>query len=249
MPLRSVRRTVIRAWEGLFLALFVPLGWVVIHDLVHGIAPFDDILAHPQLYLGLLVFTASGYTLIGYVIGRREEHLRRANAVLERLSKTDKLTGLPNRRDFDDHLEREVSFAERNTTALSLVIFDLDLFKRVNDTYGHPAGDALLQMVAATLIEGRRKEDFTARVGGEEFGMLFPGVDSGQALVAAQRCLDDVRQVAFYWNGQRIAMTISAGVATLQPKEPAQSLLARADKALYSAKQQGRDRVVRALSS
>jgi diguanylate cyclase (GGDEF)-like protein len=243
MPLRAIRRTVIRAYEGLALALVVPLAWLFAHDLLHGIAPLDDIALHPWFFVATLGATAVGYGLIGYLVGRREEHLHTANARLERLSKTDKLTGLPNRRDFDDNLEREVSTSDRTETPLALVIFDLDHFKRVNDSHGHLAGDALLQMIAATLIEGRRKQDFTARIGGEEFGMILPGLELEQARLVAERCLSSVRQVAFYWNGRRIPMTVSAGVAALVPKEPPVHLLARADKALYAAKGAGRDKV------
>lgn len=242
MTLGRFRRTTVRAWEGLALAILVPLAWLVAHDLWHGISPLDDVLANPELYGGLILSTALAYGLFGYRVGQQEERLRRAAVALERLSKTDKLTGLPNRRDFDETLERELSFSARNPSPLSLVIFDLDHFKRVNDLHGHLAGDALLQMIAATLIDGRRKEDFTARIGGEEFGMLLPGLGAAQARLVAERCLASVRQVAFYWNGMRIPMTVSAGVATLAPQENGRSLLARADKALYEAKSLGRDR-------
>jgi diguanylate cyclase (GGDEF)-like protein len=173
--------------------------------------------------------------------------LRAVNARLEQLSNTDALTGLANRRLFDQGLQQEFRRARRHHLPLALLMVDVDHFKRYNDRHGHPNGDACLRRVAAALKQcAQRGTDLVARYGGEEFALLLPHVEAAEALKLAQRCLAAVDAEAIAHGDSPIApqVTLSIGVAMLgrQHREPG-DLVAAADEALYRAKQAGRHRV------
>jgi diguanylate cyclase (GGDEF)-like protein len=157
-------------------------------------------------------------------------------ATLDARARTDQLTGLANRRTWDEELPRELSRAARTDQPLSLAIIDLDRFKAYNDTHGHPAGDRLLRSVAAAWTERLRLSDILARYGGEEFAVLLPGCDPA----AAERVAETLRSAV------PGAETCSIGLVTWDGEEPGDALFARADAALYRAKDGGRDRVVAA---
>ncbi|WP_326491136.1 MULTISPECIES: GGDEF domain-containing protein [Thermus] len=146
------------------------------------------------------------------------------------------LTGLPNRRAFELALAREISRAERYGTPFSLVLVDLDHFKRINDTLGHDYGDELLRRVARLLVDQVRREDVVARWGGEEFALLLPSTRAEDA----QRIAERLRQVL---QAQNLGLTASFGVAEYVLGEEEDSLFRRADQALYRAKDAGRNRV------
>jgi len=152
---------------------------------------------------------------------------------------TDPLTGLGNRRFLDNRLEEELRRAERHHRPLTVVFFDIDHFKQVNDTYGHPVGDKALVLVAQTLRHGIRREDKVARYGGEEFVTLLPETDPAEAFILTERLRDAVAAVVLPELDHPI--TVSAGVAVHVAGESATSLLARADLALYMAKSRGRN--------
>lgn len=176
----------------------------------------------------------------------RDAYLRleEANAQLREMAVTDALTGLSNRRAFSDRLELEVERAFRSGQPLSLVLIDIDKFKRLNDTQGHLAGDAALAVLAGLLKEGRRAVDFTARYGGEEFVILLPGTSHPDAMVVAERLRARIEE-AHLPGG----CTISAGVATLPDQAgDSRTLLAAADDAMYAAKGAGRNRVASAAN-
>jgi diguanylate cyclase (GGDEF)-like protein len=154
---------------------------------------------------------------------------------------TDALTGLANRRTFDERLDQEVSRARRHDRPLALAIFDIDHFKRTNDRLGHAAGDAVLARIARTLQDAARRGDVVARLGGEEFGWLMPETDLDAAVVAADRARQAIAGTDHPGVGRQ---TISAGVHALEANTAgAASLYAAADAALYEAKRAGRDRV------
>lgn len=157
----------------------------------------------------------------------------------------DDLTKTFNKKYFTDRLESEYAFAMRTKTPLSLVVFDLDHFKQVNDTYGHPAGDLALAEVARVVTGLIRAEDVFARVGGEEFAVICRGTDGAQAFAVAERMRQTVAGHAFAVDGQPIALAISAGAASIPNPQiaDAQALIAAADHALYEAKRTGRNRV------
>lgn len=164
-------------------------------------------------------------------------------AELERLSATDRLTGLWNRRHFDEVVARELAFSERERSPVSLLVFDLDHFKRVNDQFGHAVGDEVLRTTALRLREAARQTDQVFRWGGEEFAVLAPATSGLAATAVAERLRVGIGSSAFPGVG---SVTISAGVAEHLVGEAATLWFERADAALYRAKEQGRDRVVTA---
>ncbi|PNF81859.1 GGDEF domain-containing protein [Stutzerimonas stutzeri] len=177
--------------------------------------------------------------------------LELANAELLRLSSTDPLTQLANRRQFDQLLEDEVHRGRRSGTAVTVLLGDIDYFKRVNDTYGHPFGDECLRRVAAVLKQHcQRAGDVAARYGGEEFVITLPATNGPQAALLAERMRQDVEDLELECDGQRVTLTISFGVATLDPSATVTplELLSAADDALYEAKRRGRNCIVEASS-
>ncbi len=163
---------------------------------------------------------------------------------LELMATSDKLTGLLNRQAFDLVYKQEMSQAKREKIPLSLIICDMDRFKEINDTHGHAAGDEALVLVAATIKESLRSSDITCRWGGEEFLILLRDCPAQEALSISEKIRQMVESMSFSFSGQTIPMTLSLGVAELAPDEPLDTFLARADKALYEAKNTGRNRSV-----
>jgi two-component system cell cycle response regulator len=155
----------------------------------------------------------------------------------------DALTGLPNRRAFDDALAREVARAEREGAPLAALLLDVDRFMAVNDTHGHAAGDAVLRAVASRARAALRAADLLARVGGEELAALLPGADEAAAREAGERIRRAVKDGPVEAGGVAIPVTLSVGVAVRRAGEDGPALLARADARLYAAKRDGRDRV------
>jgi diguanylate cyclase (GGDEF)-like protein len=167
--------------------------------------------------------------------------LTTANACLEALATTDSMTGLANHRAFQERLREELSDARRHDRSLALLLLDVDNFKDYNDTYGHPAGDEVLCMLARLLQATVRASDFVARYGGEEFAVLLPQTDTNTALKIAERIRAAVALHAF----PRRPMTISIGVALQQGARMAgEDLVLSADRALYAAKRAERNRVM-----
>jgi len=160
----------------------------------------------------------------------------------------DPLTKVANKKTFAEVLEREVAFADRHQRPLSLAVFDVDHFKKVNDTYGHPAGDYVLRTLAETVGSQLRAEDVLARVGGEEFAIVLRDSAPHEAAACAERIRATVERTVFAVGGKRIPVTISLGVATFARgvHERGVHLVSAADQLLYRAKQTGRNRVVAA---
>ncbi|MER2565675.1 MAG: GGDEF domain-containing protein [Myxococcaceae bacterium] len=161
-----------------------------------------------------------------------------------RLTTVDGLTQVNNRRSFDETIEREISRCRRYGRTLSMVLIDVDHFKRINDTFGHLAGDAVLKEVASAIKKRIRKEDLLARYGGEEFAVLTPEVDHKGALAMAEKVRKVVEKHEFSFDDEIIPVTISCGVSTLGKKsDSAEALVQRADEKLYEAKEAGRNQV------
>jgi diguanylate cyclase (GGDEF)-like protein len=187
----------------------------------------------------LLVVIVSVYLVVSVGIATLAEVLRRERHAAEDMALIDRLTGLPNRRHAEDSLEREFAAAERGRD-LTVVIFDLDHFKQVNDRQGHAAGDMTLKTFAKVLRTNTRKENLSARFGGEEFVSVLRDTDADSAVLFAQRVLDQMRQWPLPWGFQ----TVSAGIAHYQRGMGSyELLLGEADRALYQAKDGGRDMV------
>jgi len=189
------------------------------------------------------------------VVARTEElqitlkELESANEKLKNISITDALTGLNNRRSFDEFWQREYKRAHRDNSYLSLIILDIDFFKKVNDKYGHPAGDLCLQEVAKCLLaHASREQDFIARYGGEEFAIILPSTKRDGAMAVAENIRKHVECLEISWEDQPIRLTISAGLCSQIPHDTdylsRDAMLQRADQALYQAKRNGRNREV-----
>lgn len=161
--------------------------------------------------------------------------------LLQSEARTDALTGLLNRRAFDEALIRTVSAWRRRACPFSLVILDVDDFKLVNDQYGHAVGDDLLQQLASLLTRSLRDMDLLARIGGEEFAVVLPVTNASEAVVPAERLRQAVASRKFEIQGQNLAVTISAGSTSVQPNDDVASVIRRADAALYAAKASGRN--------
>jgi diguanylate cyclase (GGDEF)-like protein len=160
------------------------------------------------------------------------------------LASMDALTGAFNKRYFDETFGKEVARAQQTATPLSVVLFDIDHFKNVNDTYGHPAGDAVLKNVAAAISAQLREGDALYRVGGEEFALVLSATAREQAVQAAEAVRALISDLVTDFMGTRITTTLSLGVAQLGATELPAVLYQRADSLLYSAKRGGRNRVV-----
>jgi diguanylate cyclase (GGDEF)-like protein len=158
----------------------------------------------------------------------------------------DGLTRAYNKKFFLDRLDTELAYARRHQADLSLLLFDVDHFKRINDTYGHLAGDAVLVKLAKVTQGALRQEDFFARYGGEEFAVLCRAVRLQQAGILGERLRGGVESALFEHEGRRLPVTISVGVASfpVSPVETPSQLIAAADEALYEAKRCGRNRVL-----
>lgn len=182
----------------------------------------------------------------------QEVELRRLNKQLHDLARTDSLTGLANRREFDEAMAREVVRVTRHAMPLALLAMDLDHFKRVNDTYGHAAGDQVLREVAQILRSGTRVVDVVARLGGEELAVLMPHTVERDAAIVAERLREAIASHRFVLaSGETIRCTASVGVAATTRELPLDgiALLHAADTALYAAKTDGRNRVKLASST
>ncbi len=174
---------------------------------------------------------------------QRAEELRRSAEAASEMSMTDALTGLLNRYGLQRALQRELSEARRYSRPLSCLLLDIDYFKAVNDTYGHAVGDVALMQAARALTESVRGSDVVCRYGGEEFLVLAPetGVEGASAL--AEKIRQTFSSRLFGDGGRTFPLTLSVGVAQLGATESGNDMIARADEALYHAKQSGRDRV------
>lgn len=191
-------------------------------------------------WLGFLLIASAFVAAVAAL--RAFNQARKANARLEVAVTTDALTGLSNRRAFFDRLEAES--ARRANGPLAVAMVDIDHFKAVNDRYGHPGGDEALRAVASALKGSVRTGDHVARIGGEEFAILIDGLELAEAGGVCEQVRARVAEVPILLSdGRSLGVTLSLGVATRQPGEPSDALLARADRALYEAKANGRNRV------
>ncbi len=232
---------ILYVWPVLWTTFFFgPKGGVAIVCFV-GVAHAGTLLlvpaasSYPGRWLDVMA-SASVLVAVTTMLVRRNRDLL---AVLASEARTDALTGLLNRRGFDERAEIELTRARREGSSIAVVMFDIDYFKRVNDEWGHDTGDLVLARTAAILADEARDIDVVARLGGEEFAVLMPSCDSEGAAQLADRTRD---AVAAAGSSGVPAVRMSAGLAAAEAPENAQELLQAADIALYRAKGAGRDR-------
>lgn len=188
----------------------------------------------------LIVAEVAVTAALGLIVSVLRTRSRTIESELGEEAYSDELTGLANRRRFDERLRLELGRLERKPAPLSLIICDLDHFKRINDKFGHPAGDVVLSRVARAIGGAVRGTDLAARVGGEEFGVILPDAGPDAAIAAAERIR---AAVAAELEGEEFATTISCGASTaLPPSDDPGAIFGRADEALYAAKKGGRNR-------
>ena len=226
----------LRAVYGFVLALGAPLGWILV-QWTAGRNPFDDQHYDSLVYMYMGFSTAIVFSLLGYFIGRRE-------SVITELALTDALTALNNKRYFKNRLEQEFSRFKRYGRPLCLIQIDLDHFKTVNDTWGHQAGDEVLKTISTVILANCRKNEVAARVGGEEVAIIAADCQLEAAVQLAERLREVIETQTITWQGNLIQVTASFGVVQANEQtENAWALYQAADKALYQAKQNGRNRV------
>ncbi len=213
---------------------------LIMAELAAGIAPLEDINRYPWLYGFIFLITVVAFAVFGAMVGSREDQL-------ERLALRDPLTGLFNSRYLWTRMAEQWGTGKREKSETSLILFDLDFFKRVNDRYGHPVGDELLKHIGEILQHAARSSDVAARIGGEEFVFFLPNTSVTSAVVIAERIRETIsRSTLTTEKSHRITVTISAGVASTSNYNSTspKMLYAAADKALYLAKKHGRNQVV-----
>ncbi len=244
-PLRDVTRlarspALKRSWQALTVAVIACIALVTLAAVSKPPAAPDAGEA-----AGLLLHVIGASLLLTFARLARwtARDILRLSA-FEAQAFTDELTGLGNRRMFDVRLEEEAARAQEAGLPLSLIVLDIDHFKRVNDTFGHAVGDVVIRHVAATVAAVARNADTVCRIGGEEFVVIVPRLEPALARDMAEAVRDAVRSaVVPAGNGRTVAATVSLGFATLRPGETVAALFARADGALYAAKRGGRDQV------
>ncbi len=191
-------------------------------------------------------FSAAHQRVLGILANQAASALATSQYVEEKEHQAvrDRLTDLYNRRAFDDLLAGAIARADRRGSTVALLMLDLDNFKKLNDTYGHPAGDAVLRHTAGVLRKQLRQGDQAARFGGEEFAVILPDTDEPGALHLAERVREAMQQARLVFAGAKLAVTVSVGAAVWpRQAQEADTLLEAADRALYAAKEAGRNRV------
>lgn len=185
-------------------------------------------------------------------VTERTAALQKANEELGRLANLDGLTQIPNRRRLNEHLEQEWKRLQRERSPLSMILCDVDFFKKYNDHYGHQAGDDCLRAIARVVnSQAKRPADLAARYGGEEFVIVLPNTDAKGALNVAKTLLKNVRNLKIPHATSTVHkhVTLSMGISSMTPcpELSVEALLAASDRALYEAKEQGRNRIVQVL--
>lgn len=224
------------------VSLLAVLLWTVRSLILTGLLPLADpeharVAGYALAIAQILVSVAGTVALLGVEV-------RSMEAILRRKADNDPLTGLPNQFTFAERFREELARATRQGQSLALLLLDIDHFRRINDQYGHLAGDSTLRMVAATLAMEKRAGDVLARYGGEQFLLLLPGADSTQALHLGEQLRQQVAAASIDFGGLEIRVTLSGGLAVF-PENGAswEALFATADGRLQRAKNSGRNQL------
>ncbi len=203
----------------------------------------DNALLGVHLFNLTVVFTMFSYLSFYYL-----SLVTAAHRKLGRMATTDSLTRLYNRRHMVHLAEKEIARWNRNPSNLAFLLLDIDHFKPLNDRYGHELGDRILSDISTVITNALREQDFVGRWGGEEFLAVLPETDCDQAFISAERVRKAVAETIWECEGARLSVTISIGVSQYGTNEDLKSVIARADKALYQGKSNGRNRVELAIA-
>ncbi|MEX1201335.1 MAG: ABC transporter substrate-binding protein [Methylophaga sp.] len=216
---------------------------------VQQTASFQDFIFDYKKELLFGLFLIIGLILIGHIVSLRAQiksrthELEAAKRLAEIEARTDALTNLPNRRHFLESLSRDIANAERNQWPLTVISIDIDFFKNINDQYGHAAGDETLRQVSEIFKRYSRASDAVARIGGEEFAMICLNSNATETEQLSTRLRKEIAGTAIKYQMQQFNITLSIGIAVMQPGDDVAQLLRKADLALYEAKQTGRNKV------
>ncbi|TQV70967.1 GGDEF domain-containing protein [Aliikangiella marina] len=232
-----MNKVILRSIQAALFAAGAPLGWLFIQFL-KGVDLAQEILNNWDLYTYMLFGTMTVFVLFAIYVARKETHMTQ-------IASRDALTNIYNLRYFIERMQQETDRARRYETPVSLIYFDLDHFKKVNDTYGHPVGDKVLIEVAKTVKDLVRSYDIFARVGGEEFAILQPTCGIEDSKKSAEMIRDAIENLTIQINdGKTVQVTLSCGVTEWVVGEDVDAFYKRADGFLYQAKQTGRNKVV-----
>jgi diguanylate cyclase (GGDEF)-like protein len=205
-------------------------------EIDYSLLPSIDLLG--AIHFVSIIYSTGTALLVPMMLKERSEQKYKQAAL------TDPLTGLANRRGFMDRAQRMCDRMAQDARPVALLVFDLDRFKRINDTFGHAMGDRILRVFADILLKAQRPTDITARIGGEEFVAMLPNAGEQAAIAIANRIREAFQSEALFIDGQRIVATVSVGIAACAGRpSDAVDMLAKADSALYRAKNDGRNRV------
>ncbi|MFG3594906.1 GGDEF domain-containing protein [Bradyrhizobium sp. RDI18] len=246
--LRMTSRQAIITWTltivglaPIFLFASTPIGLPITTQTERVAAMLSFVLT-----IGQCAFVGLYGSTMRKMLYDRSFELKAAYKRIEELAELDELTGSSNRRSIMRMLEEEIARASRGGSPCSIALIDLDWFKRINDAYGHPTGDEVLRTFSITMFANIRSIDRFGRYGGEEFLLVLPDMDVDQAMHALDRLRAIIADLDWSAFSPGMKVTMSAGVATLNPNETSDTFLARADSALYAAKAQGRNRITSA---
>lgn len=238
VEVRSSKRFMAAIFWGLAAILATRFAYALVNRDTDLMAPN---IAQCTFFVVIMLFATIGTFGMFWMV------IQGLNLELARQAARDSLTGMLNRRSFMLELEREISRAKRGAGLVSIAMFDLDHFKALNDAHGHPAGDEVLRGIAARMQATIRQPDILGRYGGEEFALLMPDTDAEMAMRVCERIRAAVQMGGVEWGGQRLSITVSGGVAAFALHgTTSEALIAAADAALYAAKREGRNRVLRA---
>ncbi len=238
------------ALVGLALGAGAPVGAFLLRC-VTPTFPFSlfyrqEMVEHGFFYIYMLVGTCLVFSIFGFFIGRSEDLLIHKDVILSKEVLTDPLTGLGNHRFLHDTFKVEFRRHVTSRQPISCLMLDLDHFKVINDTYGHPFGDYVLKQFAGLVKRSIRVDDVAARYGGEEFLCILPNCDQDQARTVAERIRRETERHSFSHGGKKVKVTVSLGAVTSYESSGLnyRQLIALSDQALYEAKKKGRNQVV-----
>ena len=231
-----MNKITLRTIQGAVFAMGAPLGWLLI-QYIAGVDIELELTTNWGLYAYMLFGSLAAFILFGGHVGRQEQKITE-------IASCDALTGIYNLRFFNEQVKQEISRAKRDSLPLSIICFDLDYFKKINDQYGHPAGDIVLRKISGRVKQITRGNDIFARVGGEEFCILLPNCGLDNAKTNAERIRFGIESLKInITDVGTLKTTVSIGVASWKSGETFSHFYKRVDEKLYLAKQNGRNRV------